>query len=188
MDPCSVGLPPRADSSSRTRQEPHATKTTLYIPMTPKMHRNADAPIIAPPPRPLFASKRHQKAGPAPVSPESVEPQKTALNPSFAAPFAKPLSLAAPSRGAIALAFARRPASAGLGLGTRLFHTVETFFPLCGKNDKSFSIAWINGPVFPQCGKYFSIAWKNREKVFHTVENFADDRPVRPTYAMNRGR
>jgi len=29
-----------------------------------------------------------------------------------------------------------------------------------------------NGPVFPQCGKYFSIAWKNPKKVFHTVENF----------------
>jgi len=69
---------------------------------------------------------------------------------------------------------------------------VETFFPLCGKIPKTFSIVWKkrqkffhcmektlkvfplrgkNGPVFPQCGKYFSIAWKNREKVFHTVEN-----------------
>ena len=46
----------------------------------------------------------------------------------------------------------------------KFFHCVEKspkVFPLCGKN----------GPFFPQCGKYFSIAWKNREKVFHTVEN-----------------
>ena len=26
---------------------------------------------------------------------------------------------------------------------------------------------------FPQCGNIFSIVWKNREKVFHTVENFS---------------
>jgi hypothetical protein len=48
---------------------------------------------------------------------------------------------------------------------TNSFHCVENLrniFPLCGKN----------GLFFPQCGKYFSIAWKNREKVFHTVENF----------------
>lgn len=43
LSPCSVGLPPRADSSSRTRQEPRATKTSLYIPITPRMHRIADA-------------------------------------------------------------------------------------------------------------------------------------------------
>ncbi len=41
---CSVGLPPRADSSRRTRQEPRATKASVYFPMTPRMHRIADAP------------------------------------------------------------------------------------------------------------------------------------------------
>jgi len=76
---------------------------------------------------------------------------------------------------------------------------VETFFPLCGKIPKTFSIVWKkrqkffhcvekslkvfpfrgkNGPVFPQCGKYFSIAWKNREKVFHTVENYFHGRQL----------
>ena len=39
------------------------------------------------------------------------------------------------------------------------------------KSLKVFPLRGKNGPVFPQCGKYFSIAWKNREKVFHTVEN-----------------
>ena len=27
------------------------------------------------------------------------------------------------------------------------------------------------GGGFPQCGNIFSIVWKNREKVFHCVEN-----------------
>ena len=35
-----------------------------------------------------------------------------------------------------------------------VFHTVENFFPHCGK-----------------IGPEFSIAWKNAKKVFHTVEN-----------------
>ena len=43
IGPCSVGLPPRADFS-RTRQEPHATKASISIPMTPSMHQIADAP------------------------------------------------------------------------------------------------------------------------------------------------
>jgi len=42
-----------------------------------------------------------------------------------------------------------------------------------------FSTVWTNSfhcvenlrKVFPLCGKYFSIVWKNRKKVFHTVEN-----------------
>ena len=53
----------------------------------------------------------------------------------------------------------------------------STVFPLRGKY----------GPVFPQCGKYFSIAWKNREKVFHTVENSAGrDSPAAVEYRKNR--
>ena len=28
--------------------------------------------------------------------------------------------------------------------------------------------------IFPQCGNIFSIVWKNREKVFHCVENLGD--------------
>ena len=50
-------------------------------------------------------------------------------------------------------------------LWKHFFHCVEKslkVFPLRGKNR----------PVFPQCGKYFSIAWKNPEIVFHTVETF----------------
>ena len=71
-----------------------------------------------------------------------------------------------------------RPASFGLGLGTRLFsivwknpskffHCVENFakvFPLRGKIPQSFSIAWkkraVRAPIFPHCGKLFSTVWK----------------------------
>ena len=63
---------------------------------------------------------------------------------------------------------------------TNSFHCVEKrrkVFPLCGKND----------PFFPQCGKYFSIVWKNREKVFHTVENSAGrDSPAAADSRKNR--
>jgi hypothetical protein len=65
-------------------------------------------------------------------------------------------------------------------------------FPYCGKLSEKFSIPWKNrqyffhsvensrnnlpycgkfGLFFPQCGKIFSMAWKNPEKVFQTVEN-----------------
>ena len=55
----------------------------------------------------------------------------------------------------------------------------EPFFHCVEKTAKVFPLRGKNGPVFPQCGKYFSIAWKNREKVFHTVENFmAHDHPT----------
>ena len=30
----------------------------------------------------------------------------------------------------------------GLVAGHQVFHSVETFFPLCGKNAKKFSIVW----------------------------------------------
>jgi hypothetical protein len=43
-----------------------------------------------------------------------------------------------------------------------VFHSVENYFPYCGKI----------GPNFPHYGNFFSIVWKNREKVFHCVENF----------------
>jgi len=39
---------------------------------------------------------------------------------------------------------------------------VETFFPLCGKIQKSFSIVWKKTPIF-------STPWKT---FFHSVENF----------------
>jgi tRNA(Ile)-lysidine synthase len=41
-----------------------------------------------------------------------------------------------------------------------VFHSVENFFPQCGKKR----------PIFPQCGKSFSIVWKNGENIFHSVE------------------
>ena len=43
----------------------------------------------------------------------------------------------------------------------QVFHSVETFFPLCGKTAKHFSIVWKNRA-------HFSTPWKN---VFHSVEN-----------------
>ena len=49
---------------------------------------------------------------------------------------------------------------------TNSFHCVEKrrkVFPLCGKI----------GLIFPQCGNIFSIVWKNRENIFHCVENSA---------------
>ncbi|MDD2241436.1 MAG: tRNA lysidine(34) synthetase TilS [Kiritimatiellae bacterium] len=39
-------------------------------------------------------------------------------------------------------------------------------------------------PGFPQCGKKFSIAWKNRQKVFHSVENPS----IAPTVHIREGR
>jgi len=50
---------------------------------------------------------------------------------------------------------------AGIPPGKQDFHAVENFFPHRGKKR----------PDFPQCGKKFSIAWKNRENSFHGVEN-----------------
>ena len=43
------------------------------------------------------------------------------------------------------------------------FHSVETFFPLCGKIADFFSIVW---KIWP----FFSTVWKS---FFHSVENFA---------------
>jgi hypothetical protein len=42
----------------------------------------------------------------------------------------------------------------------KVFHNVETFFPLCGKIVKHFSIVWKNRPDF-------STVWKT---FFHSVE------------------
>ena len=52
--------------------------------------------------------------------------------------------------------------AAGVPPEKQVFHSVETFFPLCGKIAKKFSIVWKNP------GR-FSTVWK---KVFHSVENF----------------
>jgi hypothetical protein len=52
----------------------------------------------------------------------------------------------------------RRP---GPGGGRKVFHSVENFFPLCGKIAKKFSIVWKNRAVF-------STVWKI---IFHSVEN-----------------
>ena len=59
---------------------------------------------------------------------------------------------------------------------------METFFPLCGKIPKTFSIVWKKRrKFFPLCGKFaesFSIAWKKWpcfstvwKIFFHSVEN-----------------
>ena len=56
-------------------------------------------------------------------------------------------------------------------LWKHFFHCVEkrrNIFPLCGKI----------GLFFPQCGNIFSIVWKNREIVFHTVENVCGPVPA----------
>ena len=42
----------------------------------------------------------------------------------------------------------------------RVFHSVDKFFPLCGKSPKSFSIVWKKWPVFSTVWKIF----------FHSVE------------------
>ena len=58
---------------------------------------------------------------------------------------------------------------------TNSFHCVEKrrkVFPLCGKI----------GLIFPQCGNISSIVWKNREKIFHCVENFGRRQYVRHSY------
>ena len=52
--------------------------------------------------------------------------------------------------------------AAGVPPEKQVFHSVETFFPLCGKIAKKFSIVWKNP------GR-FSTVWN---KVFHSVENF----------------
>jgi hypothetical protein len=38
---------------------------------------------------------------------------------------------------------------------------------------------WNAKRSFPQCGKLFSIAWKNPPKVFHSVEKMAGTFPCR---------
>jgi hypothetical protein len=44
---------------------------------------------------------------------------------------------------------------------------------------KTFPYRGKTGPFFPYCGKNFSIAWKNGEKLFHSVEKWHETFPHR---------